>query len=67
MDEKPITARQSIKALAEVGQTKQQYIPRILSCLQSADLGQYKDSMRPLIEKDIAETETILMNLDLQR
>ena len=59
-DEKPITARQCIKALAQVGQAKSQYIPRILHCLQEADLSKYKDSMRPLIEKDIAETVRIL-------
>ena len=59
-DEKPITARQCIKALAQVGQAKPQYIPRILSALSDADLSKYKDSMRPLIEKDIAETEKIL-------
>ncbi len=56
-DEKPITARQCIKALALVGSAKPQYIPAILSCLQNADLSKYKDSMRPLLEKDIAETE----------
>ena len=50
-DEKPITSRQCIKALAQVGVAKPQYIPRILSCLQGADLSKYKDSMRPLIEK----------------
>ena len=55
-DEKPITARQCIKALAEVGQAKPQYIPEIVSALRSADLSRYKDSMRPLIEKDILET-----------
>jgi len=60
-DEKPITARQCIKALAQVGLAKTQYIPRILSCLHEADLSKYKDSMRPLIEKDIAETEKILL------
>ena len=60
MDEKPITARQCIKALAQVGVAKPQYIPRILLCLHEADLSKYKDSMRPLIEKDIVETETIL-------
>ena len=56
-DEKPITARQCIKALAQVGSAKPQYIPIILSCLRSADLSKYKDSMRPLIERDVAETE----------
>lgn len=59
-DEKPITARQCIKALAQVGQAKPQYIPQILSALRSADLSPYRDSMRPLIEKDMAETERIL-------
>lgn len=59
-DEKPITARQCIKALAEVGQAKPQYIPKIAAELQNADLSQYKDSMRPLIEKDIRETIALL-------
>ena len=63
-DEKPITARQCIKALAQVAMAKPQYIPRILSCLHRADLSKYKDSMRPLIEKDIAETEKILTASD---
>lgn len=64
-DEKPITARQCIKALAQVGSAKPQYIPVILSCLQSADLSKYKESMRPLIEKDIAETERKLIGFSL--
>ena len=59
-DEKPITARQCIQALAEIGTAKPQYIPAILSSLQSADLSKYKDSMRPLIEKDIAATVRVL-------
>ena len=64
-DEKPITARQCIKALAQVGLAKPQYIPGILSCFHAADLSRYKDSMRPLIEKDMAETEKILKNSNL--
>ena len=59
-DEKPITARQCIKALAQVGMAKPQYIPRILSCFHVADLSKYNDSMRPLIEKDMEETERLL-------
>ena len=62
-DEKPITARQCIKALAEMGAAKPRYIPKILSCLETADLSKYKDSMRPLIEKDIAETVKILKQI----
>lgn len=63
-DDKPITARQCIKALAQIGVAKPQYIPRILLCLHEADLSKYKDSMRPLIEKDMAETEKILTTSD---
>lgn len=59
-DDKPITARQCIKALAQVGLSKPKYIPRILSCLENADISKYRDSMRPLIEKDIEETKKIL-------
>ena len=64
-DDKPITARQCIKALSQVGVAKPQYIPRILLCLHEADLSKYKDSMRPLIEKDMEETERILRATDL--
>ena len=64
-DEKPITARQCIKALAQVGLAKPQYIPVILSCFREADLSKYKDSMHPLIEKDMAETERILTDMNL--
>lgn len=35
----------------------------IFSSLQGADLSKYKDSMHPLIEKDIAETEKTLKGL----
>ena len=59
-DEKPITARPCIKTLVQVGMAKPQYIPRILSCFHDADLSKYKDSMRPLIEKDMEETERLL-------
>lgn len=59
-DEKPITARQCIKDLVQVGKAKPQYIPKIIGYLHSADLSKYKDSMRPLIEQDIAETEKAL-------
>ena len=60
-DDKPITARQCIKALAQVGMAKPQYIPRILSCFQEADLSKYKDSMRSLIERDMTETKKALI------
>ena len=63
IDEKPITARQCIKALAQVGYAKPQYIPRIIEALGEADLSKYKDSMRPLIEKDIEKTVCFLQSI----
>lgn len=59
-DDKPITARQCIKALVQVGKAKPQYIDRIIDCFHNADLSKYKDSMRPLIEQDMANTIKIL-------
>lgn len=61
-DIKPITARQCIKALIEVGKAKPHYIPKIILSLQKADVTKYKDSMRPLIEKDIINTILVLKN-----
>lgn len=55
-DEKPITARQCVKALAVVGESKPALIPAILDALRNADLTPYQESMRPLIEHDIRET-----------
>ena len=62
-DEKPITARQCIKALTLIGQAKPQYISRITVVLGEADLSKYKDSMRPLIKKDIEVTNRTLQNI----
>ena len=63
IDPKPITARQCVKALAEIGQTKPKYIDEILAAFEKADLSKYKDSMRPLIEKDIRMTQKILSEM----
>ncbi len=59
-DEKPITARVCIQTLPELAQAKPQYIPVILRALEEAELSKYKDSMRPLIEKDIQKVRRIL-------
>lgn len=52
-DEKPITARQCIQALPEIAAGKPRLVPRIRQTLENADLTGYRDSMRPLILKDI--------------
>lgn len=59
-DEKPITSRQCIQSITVIGKAKPQYIPKILSALQGADLSKYSDSMRPLLEKYIAQARQLL-------
>ena len=53
-DAKPITARQCAAALPEIAGAEPELIPRIRSALEQADLSGYRDSMRPLVLKDIA-------------
>ena len=62
-DEKPITARQCVKALVQVGKAKPHYIDRIISSFHDVNLVKYKDSMRSLIEKDMEETERLLSEI----
>lgn len=52
-DEKPITARQCIQALREIAEAQPRLIPRIRQALEHTDLTGYRDSMQPLILKDI--------------
>lgn len=59
-DPKPITSRQCIKALCEIGTDRKEYIPKILKAMKNADLAIYKESMRSLIEKDIRNAEKVL-------
>jgi len=53
-DEKPVTARKCIQVLPEIAAANHNLVPRIRSALETADLSGYRDSMRPLISKDIA-------------
>lgn len=52
-DEKPITARQCIQALPEIAEARPDLAERIRAALENADLSSYRDSMQPLILKDI--------------
>lgn len=52
-DEKPITARQCIQALPEIAAARPTLTPRIRRALEHADLTGYRDSMRPLLLRDI--------------
>lgn len=52
-DEKPITARQCIHALPGIIKYKPELKEKISSALKNADVSKYKESMAPLIIKDI--------------
>ncbi len=55
MDEKPTVARQFIGALLEVAEHKPELAGDIRRALVRANPGRYRDSMAPLIQRDIAE------------
>ncbi len=55
MDEKPITARQCIQALPEIAQYKEGLKADIVEALQHAKPERYRESMIPLVKKDIEE------------
>ena len=52
--EKSITARQCIQVLPEIANAKPKLASQIRLALEHADLSGYRDSMQPLISKDIA-------------
>ena len=52
-DEKPTAVRQALAALLDVVPYKRALWPTIRKQLESMDLTHYKDSMAPLIQKDI--------------
>lgn len=56
LDEKPITARQCIKVLPRIAQYKSDLVECIREALIKADVSIYADSMRTLVQKDIASS-----------
>lgn len=60
MDDKPITARQTIRALPAIAQYKPDLIDDIGSALQKANPQIYKSSMRLLIQKDIQDALNVI-------
>ena len=59
IDDKPIVVRKCIEALHELLMYKD-YSSKVEKALGSVDLSKYKDSMKPLIQKDIAELKKSL-------
>lgn len=52
-DDKPITSRQCIKGLPSIAKYKPDLKELIRTALLSANISQYSESMRPLVQKDI--------------
>ena len=52
-DEKPTAVRQALAALLDVVPYKRELWPVIRGRVEAMDLNRYKDSMAPLIQKDI--------------
>lgn len=63
-DEKPITARQCIKALPLLAKYKPALESEIINALRTADISSYPDSMQSLIYKDI---QTALLELQSKK
>lgn len=59
-DPKPITVRQCLSALHEVVLYRPELTNRIFKAVNAIDLSKYKDSMTPLIKKDIDELLKII-------
>lgn len=59
-DEKPTVVRQCLGALHEVVLYRPELIDKICIAVGKIDTSKYKDSMSPLIEKDIKELMRIL-------
>lgn len=62
-DEKPITSRTCIKGLPDIAENKPSLTEYICDALEKADISKYADSMRGLVEKDIANVLAKLKNL----
>lgn len=62
-DDKPITSRQCIKALPTIAKYKPDLKLDIENALLKAEPTKYKDSMRPLVEKDIQKALHDIRNL----
>ncbi|MDD7272218.1 MAG: hypothetical protein PUH25_10120 [Spirochaetales bacterium] len=60
-DDKPTVVRQCLNALHEVVLYRPELSDEIKEALKGIDLSKYKDSMTPLIEKDIKSLESILI------
>jgi len=61
VDDKPITARQCIKALPNIAKFKPDLVEDILSALNKANPQRYSDSMQSLVYKDIRAAQKAII------
>lgn len=59
-DSKPTVVRQCLRALHEVALYRSEMSEMIINAVDKIDVSIYKDSMSPLIEKDINELMKVL-------
>ena len=59
-DSKPTVVRQCLQALHEVALYRSEMSQMIIDAVDKIDVSKYKDSMSPLIEKDIKELMKVL-------
>ena len=59
-DDKPTAVRQCLSALSSVVLYRPELIPRIRDRLRAMDLSRCRDSMRPLIEKDVRALQKLM-------
>lgn len=62
-DDSPITARQCIKALPSIVEYKPDLGAYVVNALYNADLMRYKESMQPLIARDIQKALEMINKL----
>ena len=60
-DEKPTAVRQCLAALHQVVLYQPHLIEKIEEKLKAMDVSKYKDSMRPLVEKDVGALRKIII------
>lgn len=66
MDDKPITARQTIKALPIIAKYKPELTKDISKALYKASPNRYESSMQPLVSKDIQEALRKISELKIE-
>lgn len=66
-DEKPTAVRQCLTSLHKVIRYKTELGETIIAKLDAMDLSKYKDSMSPLIKKDMEELRKIMDQYSLKR